>query len=129
MSLGRVRRMDSYYNNYLFIALFLGVAILFPLMPLAIARIVAPRKPSKIKQDIYECGLESKGDAWVQFRVQYYLYAIVFVIFDVEAIFLIPWAVAFGGLSVGACLAMLVFVLLLVEGLVYAWSKGVLEWT
>lgn len=121
--------MDSYYNNYLFIVVFLGVAIIFPLMPLAIARLVAPRKPSKIKQDVYECGLESKGDAWVQFRVQYYLYAIVFVIFDVEAIFLIPWAVAFGGLSVGACLAMLVFVLLLVEGLVYAWSKGVLEWT
>lgn len=119
---------DAYYSNYLFIAVFLGVAIIFPLLPLAVARIVAPRKPSKSKQDIYECGIESKGDAWIQFRVQYYIYAIVFVIFDVEAIFLIPWAVAYGGLTIGASLAMLVFVLLLVEGLVYAWSKGVLEW-
>ncbi len=64
----------------------------------------------------YECGLESKGDAWIQFGASYYLYAIVFLVFDVEAVFLLPFAVAFTGLTLGACLAMLVFLLLLVEG-------------
>jgi len=68
---------------------------------------------------IYECGLVSKGDAWMQFRSAYYLYAIIFLIFDVEAVFLLPFAVAFTGLSAAACAAMLVFVLMLIEGL--AW--------
>ena len=111
--------------------LFLG-ALGFGLAPLGLAwlwaRVFAPPKPSAIKNAIYECGLESKGDAWVQFRSAYYLYAIIFLIFDVEAVFLLPFAVAFTGLSAGACLAMLVFVLLLVEGLAWAWAKGVLTW-
>jgi NADH-quinone oxidoreductase subunit A len=64
----------------------------------------------------------------VQFKAEYYLYAIIFLIFDVETIFLLPFAVAFGGLTVGACVAMMVFLLLLVEGLVWAWQKGVLTW-
>ena len=70
----------------------------------------------------------SKGDAWVRFRSAYYLYAIIFLIFDVEAVFLMPFAVAFTGLSMAACAAMLVFVLLLVEGLAWAWAKGILTW-
>ncbi len=88
------------------------------------------RRPSRtrIKNAIYECGLESKGDAWVQFRSAYYLYAIIFLIFDVEAVFLLPFAVAFTGLGVAACVSMLVFVLLLIEGLAWAWAKGVLTW-
>jgi NADH-quinone oxidoreductase subunit A len=118
----------DYHNKYLFIVVFLGVAIVFPLLPLAIAWLIAPKKPSPLKQSVYECGLESKGDAWVQFKVQYYIYALVFVIFDIETIFLYPWAVAYGGLSLGAFLAMMAFLLLLFEGLVYAWSKGVLDW-
>src|SRR5512136_155608 len=92
------------------------------------ARFFSPRKPGPVKSAIYECGLESKGDAWVQFKAEHYLYAIIFLIFDVETIFLLPFAVAFSGLSTGACLAMLVFVLLLVEGLLWAWQKGVLNW-
>ena len=76
----------------------------------------------------FECGLESKGDPWVQFNVQYYLYALAFVIFDIEAVFLYPWAVAFTGLSFGAFLAMGVFILLLAESLIYLWIKGVLTW-
>ena len=89
----------------------------------------SPAKPNAIKNAIYECGNESKGDAWVQFRSAYYLYAIIFLIFDVEAIFLLPFAVAFTGLGLGACAAMLVFVLLLAEGLAWAWAKGVLNWS
>jgi NADH-quinone oxidoreductase subunit A len=89
----------------------------------------SPPKPNALKNAIYECGLVSKGDAWIQFRPAYYLYAIIFLIFDVEAVFLLPFAVAFTGLSVAACVSMLVFVLLLVEGLAWAWAKGVLTWS
>jgi NADH-quinone oxidoreductase subunit A len=107
-------------------------AVGFALAPIALAWLWAkkysPQKPGENKNAIYECGLESKGDAWVQFKAEYYLYAIVFLIFDVETIFLLPFAVAFGGLSVGGFIAMAVFVLLLVEGLVWAWQKGVLTW-
>ena len=70
----------------------------------------------------------TKGDAWVQFHVQYYLYAIIFLIFDVETLFLLPFAVSFTGLPAGAFIAMMVFLLLLAEGLVWAWQKGVLKW-
>ena len=107
-------------------------AVAFALGPIILARIWArvysPPKPGHDKNAIYECGLESKGDAWVQFRSEYYLYAIIFLIFDVETIFLLPFAVAFKGLSAGAFVAMMMFLLLLVEGLVWAWKKGVLDW-
>jgi NADH-quinone oxidoreductase subunit A len=120
--------METYNLNWFFIAVFMFIAVLFPLLPIAIARLVAPRRPGGVKLAAYECGLESKGDAWVQFRSQYYIYALIFVIFDIEVAFLFPWAVAFGGLSFGAFAAMMLFVLLLVEGLAYAWMKGVLDW-
>lgn len=92
------------------------------------AKVFSPSKPNQIKNATYECGLASKGDAWIQFRPAYYLYAIIFLIFDVEAVFLLPFAVAFTGLSPAACIAMLVFVFLFVEGLAWAWAKGVLTW-
>ena len=119
---------DSYTTQYLFVIVFLLVAAAFPLLPLVLARLIAPRRPTPTKNDTYECGLASKGDAWVQFRVGYYVYALIYVIFAVETVFLYPWAVAFAGLSFGAFIAMMVFVLLLVEGLVYAWAKGALDW-
>ena len=119
---------DLYINQYLFIVVFLLVAVAFPLLPLILARLIAPRRPTPSKNDAYECGLNSKGDPWVQFRVGYYIYALIYVIFAVETVFLYPWAVAFGGLRFGAFVAMMVFVLLLVEGLVYAWAKGALDW-
>jgi NADH:ubiquinone oxidoreductase subunit 3 (subunit A) len=111
-------------NPWLTIVVLLFGALAFGGTPLALAWLwskkFAPPKPGPEKNAIYECGLESEGDAWVQFHASYYLYAIVFLIFDVEAIFLLPFAVSFGGLSAGACVAMLVFLLLLVEGLVWA---------
>lgn len=113
------------------VALLVG-AIAFGFTPLALAwiwaKLVSPQKPGPDKNATYECGLESKGDAWIQFGASYYLYAIIFLVFDVEAVFLLPFAVAFTGLSAGACIAMLVFLLLLVEGLVWAGQKGVLTW-
>jgi NADH:ubiquinone oxidoreductase subunit 3 (subunit A) len=124
--------MATEYNPYLLIAIFVVAAAIFALSPLLLAYLWAksfsPRKPGPDKNSTYECGLESKGDAWVQFRSEYYLYGIIFLIFDVETIFLLPFAVAFTGLPVGAFLAMVVFLLLLVEGLVWAWRKGVLSW-
>ena len=119
---------DSYTTQYLFVIVFLLVAVAFPLLPLVLARLIAPRRPTPTKNDTYECGLTYKGDAWVQFRVGYYVYALIYVIFAVETVFLYPWAVAFGGLSFGAFIAMMVFVLLLLEGLIYAWAKGALDW-
>jgi NADH:ubiquinone oxidoreductase subunit 3 (subunit A) len=119
-------------DPYLFIIIFCGVALVFPLMPLALAwlwrRFFQPPKPGSAKNATYECGVESTGEARVQFQSHYYIYCIIFLIFDVEAIFLVPFAVAFTGLPMGAFIATLVFLLLLLEGLVWAWSKGCLDW-
>ena len=124
--------MPTEYSPNLFLAVFLVVALAFPLAPLALAalwsRFFSPAKPGPDKTAVYECGLQSKGDAWIQFRSDYYLYGIIFLIFDVETIFLFPFATAFLDLSFGAFVAMMVFLLLLVEGLVWAWRKGVLTW-
>ena len=119
-------------SPYLFLTVFLVIAIVFPLTPILLARLWAakysPAKPGEQKNATYECGLEAKGDAMIQFKSHYYLYAIIFLIFDVETIFLLPFAVAFTGLSIGAFVAIMIFLLLLVEGLAWAWMKGVLTW-
>ena len=119
-------------HPYLFLVVLLGMAMAFPLIPLALARLwairFAPPRPGPQKNSTYECGIETRGDPLVQFRSGYYLYGILFLIFDVEAVFLFPFAVSFLGLSVGAVIAMLVFVLLLAEGLAWAWLKGLLDW-
>ncbi|HEX76999.1 MAG TPA: NADH-quinone oxidoreductase subunit A [Dehalococcoidia bacterium] len=107
----------------------LALAALFILLPCLLTRLrVIPRKPSPIKTDIYECGLETQGKTWVQFNFRYYFYALVFVVFDVETIFLYPWAVAFNKLGLFALIEMLIFIAILVVGFVYAWRKRVLEW-
>jgi len=124
--------MQVEYSPSLFVLILGAGALAFALVPLGLAwawaRKFSPPKPGPDKNAIYECGLESKGDAWVQFKSEYYLYAIIFLIFDVETIFLLPFAVAFTGLGVGAFAAMMVFLVLLVEGLAWAWQKGVLTW-
>ncbi|PYK63514.1 MAG: NADH-quinone oxidoreductase subunit I [Verrucomicrobia bacterium] len=125
--------MNAAENDpYLLIVVFAVAAVLFALVPMGLARLwfrkFSPLKPGPDKNATYECGLESKGDAWVQFKSEYYLYAIIFLIFDVETIFLLPFAVAFTSLSAGAFAAMMLFLALLVEGLIWAWQKGVLNW-
>ena len=86
----------------------------------------APAEPDQ--QQTYECGIETVGDTWIQFKVQYYIYALVFVVFDIEAVFLFPIAAAFGQLDLFAIGAAVLFIFLLTDGLIYAWSRGVLEW-
>jgi NADH:ubiquinone oxidoreductase subunit 3 (subunit A) len=125
--------MDLHFiDTYRPIGILMIAAVGFAVAPLVMAWLwskkFSPRKPGPVKNATYECGLESKDDAFVRFRPEYYLYAIVFLIFDVEAIFLLPFAVAFTRLTVGASIAMLIFLLLLVEGLVWTWRKGILTW-
>ena len=106
----------------------------FPMIPLGLAWLwrffFARPKPGPVKNAVYECGLVSTGDTWVRHKVHYYLFAIVFLIVDVEVVFLIPFAMAFSKPEVTAaqCVVMLLFVLLLAEGLVWAWCRKFLEW-
>ncbi len=90
---------------------------------------IRPEAPNPIKEDTYECGVPTEGPAWVQFNFRYYYYALLFVIFDVEAVFLYPWAVSFERVAVAGFVEVLTFVVILVIGFVYAWRKKALEWT
>jgi NADH-quinone oxidoreductase subunit A len=120
--------MDTYTHQYLVLLVFFAVATVFAVAPILIAKAVAPKKPSQSKQDSYECGLEAKGDPWIQLNVQYYVYALAFVAFDLEAPFLYLWAVVFHKMPISVFIEMLVFIGVLMFGLIYAWRKGILEW-
>jgi NADH-quinone oxidoreductase subunit A len=120
-------------HPYAFIALYVAVAFAFPLLLLAVTWLwrafFQPQKANAIKNNTYECGLEVTPAPPVQFKAHYYLYALLFLVFDVEVLFLLPFAAALTPqVPVTALLAMLVFILLLVEGLVWAWHRGHLEW-
>jgi NADH:ubiquinone oxidoreductase subunit 3 (subunit A) len=115
-------------NDWMFIGIFLLLAPVFPGLALLIPRLIAPKKPNSAKSETYECGIQTYGDTWVQFKAQYYIFALVFLIFDVEIVFLFPWAVAFNQIPLFAVFEGVLFILILVAGLIYAWRKGVLEW-
>jgi NADH-quinone oxidoreductase subunit A len=114
-------------SDYNFVAVFLIVVIIFPFIALGLAWLLRPKKPNPVKTQTYECGLQTIGNTWVQFRAQYYIYALVFVVFDVEAAFLFPWAVAYNKLGLWALAEAFLFVAILTVGLVYAWRKGALR--
>ena len=115
-------------NDWIFIGIFLLLAPIFPAAALLIPRLIAPRKPNPLKTETDEGGVETYGETWVQFKAQYYIFALVFLIFDIEVVFLFPWAVAFDQLPMFAVLEGVLFILILVAGLLYTWRKGVLEW-
>jgi len=115
-------------NSFGPIALFFVVAVIFPVVPLLLSRLIAPRRPNRVKLSPYESGVETIGPTHVQFRTRYYLYAIIFVIFDIEAIFLFPWAVAFEKLGLFALVEMTIFIAFLLVAFAYAWRKRALEW-
>ncbi len=115
-------------DNWLFVGIFVLIAAVFPGAPILMAKFLGPNKPNKIKNEAYECGIETVGETWVQFKVQYYIFALVFLIFDVEAVFLFPWAVAFDKLLLFAVFEGILFIVILLGALLYAWRKGYLEW-
>ncbi|MFZ4814062.1 MAG: NADH-quinone oxidoreductase subunit A [Phototrophicaceae bacterium] len=115
-------------SDWVYIGLFFVVAFILPAAPILVAAVLNPKKPNAIKLQTYECGVETVGDTWVQFKVQYYIYGIIFLVFDVEMIFLLPWAVAFNELSFFAFGAGFLFIFLLTDALIYAWRKNALAW-
>jgi NADH:ubiquinone oxidoreductase subunit 3 (subunit A) len=115
-------------SEWIYIGLFLLIGIIVPIVPLVIARFISPHKSNPIKQSTYECGIETVGDSWVQFKAQYYIFALVFLVFDVETVFLFPWALTVNQLPLFVTMEGILFIGILVAGLVYAWRKGMLEW-
>ncbi len=125
--------MEDYLRQYTLIVIFTGVALIVPTSMIVISRLfqalrIRPRKPTGVKLDTYECGMEPIGGHWGQFNFRYYMYALLFVIFDVEAVFIYPWAVKFNQLGLFALVEMFVFIGILVVGWLYAWRKKDLEW-
>nr|YP_009433318.1 NADH-plastoquinone oxidoreductase subunit 3 [Zostera marina]YP_010193454.1 NADH dehydrogenase subunit 3 [Zostera nigricaulis]YP_010193625.1 NADH dehydrogenase subunit 3 [Zostera japonica]YP_010205198.1 NADH-plastoquinone oxidoreductase subunit 3 [Chorda filum]YP_010574271.1 NADH dehydrogenase subunit 3 [Zostera muelleri]ATD85228.1 NADH-plastoquinone oxidoreductase subunit 3 [Zostera marina]QZQ52674.1 NADH dehydrogenase subunit 3 [Zostera nigricaulis]QZQ52845.1 NADH dehydrogenase subunit 3 len=107
---------------------FIIISSVIPILAFVISGALAPISEGTEKFSSYESGIEPFGDAWVQFRIRYYMFALVFVVFDVETVFLYPWAMSFDVLGVSVFIEALIFVLILIVGLVYAWRKGALEW-
>jgi NADH-quinone oxidoreductase subunit A len=114
--------------GYIPILIFILVAVAFPLVTLLLSRVVRPANYGKVKMAAYECGVEAAGEARGRYSVKYYIIAVLFVVFDVEVIFLFPWAVRFNMLGLFGFIEMLVFIGILVLGYFYAWKKGALEW-
>lgn len=115
-------------GNFAFILILSTVAFIIPFAAVVLGAILGPRRPDVIKTDTYESGVETIGDTWVQFKAQYYLIGLIFLIFDVEVIFLFPIAVAYNQLSLFAVFATVTFVVILLLGLLLEWRKGALEW-
>nr|YP_010976327.1 NADH dehydrogenase subunit C [Myosoton aquaticum]UFH81908.1 NADH-plastoquinone oxidoreductase subunit 3 [Myosoton aquaticum]WNX95128.1 NADH dehydrogenase subunit C [Myosoton aquaticum]WNX95294.1 NADH dehydrogenase subunit C [Myosoton sp. XL-2023a] len=108
---------------------FLIISSIIPILAFIFSEILAPISKGPEKLSSYESGIEPMGDAWLQFRIRYYMFALVFVVFDVETVFLYPWAMSFDVLGISVFIEALIFVLILIVGLVYAWRKGALEWS
>lgn len=115
-------------TEYFAVLVFLGVGIVMILVTFFIARLLRPSNPYPAKNQVYECAEKPIGDSWIRFNNRFYIFALIFVVFDVEAVFLFPWAVAFGQLGLFALVEMVIFILILMFGLYYAWRKGVLKW-
>ncbi len=116
-------------TGYEYLLVFLIVCTLVPISGIVLAKQLSPALGGPENRLSYESGCEPKGGAWIQFNIRYYMFALAFVIFDVETVFLYPWAVAFNQLGLLAFIEALIFIAILVIGLVYAWRKGALEWS
>ena len=115
-------------SDWLYIGIFVVIALALPAVAIGMAALLSPKKPNRIKETTYECGIETVGESWVQFKPQYYIFALVFLIFDVETVFLFPWAAAYGQLTLYGVAEAVIFIAILAAGLVYIWRKGALEW-
>lgn len=113
----------------IFLILALGFAILLILLPPLLRRFgIVPKKPNPAKTTTYECGMEPVGTSWIQFKAQYYVFALLFVAFDIQVVFLYPWAATLNQLKLFGLVEMVAFFLILIVGFIYAWKKGVLVW-
>ncbi len=116
-------------SGYDYLLGFLIISALVPVIALTLSKVFRPLGGGAFRKTTYESGIEPQGDSWIQFNIRYYMFALVFVIFDVETVFLYPWAVAFEKVGLLAFIEALIFIGILVIGLVYAWRKGALEWS
>ena len=119
---------ETYATIYTPVIVAALVGIIFVASTLFVANLLAPRIRGRTKETIYECGMQPIGQGWSQMNLRYYLYAFVFLIFEIEAVFLFPWAVVFRRLGPFAFWEMMLFLAMLLFGLAYAWRKGVLQW-
>ena len=125
---GAIRLQAAVLQSYVPIFLFVLIAVGFAIFTILFSRLVHAGKPNAVKLEPYECGIETEGDARDRYSIRYYLIAMLFVIFDVETVFMFPWAVSLDRLAVFGLVEMLVFIVILALGLLYAWRKGVLRW-
>src|SRR6476660_9792824 len=116
--------MSTFLRKYLTVAIFGGAAVLLLVLLLGVGSLVRPSRPQPQKYITYESGVDPVGTGWSQSQIRYYIFALLFVMFDVEAVFILPWAVRLEALGVFGLVEMVVFILILVLGLVYAWRKG-----
>lgn len=117
-------------SEIIYFSIFTIVGIAIVAIAIGLARVLSTRKPTKAKLETYECGnLNVTGDPRIQFKIHYYIFALLLVLFDVEMIFVFPWAVVFKSLGLFAFVEMIMFIAILLLGLYYAWRKGVLKWT
>jgi NADH-quinone oxidoreductase subunit A len=120
--------MEGYYSQYITVAAVAGAAVVMFALMLGLARLLRPTNPTPDKLLTYECGVDPFQGNWSQTHVRYYLYALLFVVFDVEAVFVYPWAVVLRELGLFALVEMAIFIGILAAALVYAYRKGVLSW-
>ncbi len=120
--------MSEFLRSYLSVLVFCGAAVMMVGAMLGAGRLVRPVRPSAQKYVAYESGVDPVGTGWSQSQIRYYIFALLFVMFDVEAVFIFPWAVQLESLGVFGLVEMLIFVVILALGILYAWRKGVLRW-
>jgi len=120
--------VSDFLRQYLTVAIFAGAAVLMVGLMLGAGRLVRPTRPQPQKYLNYECGVDPVGTGWAQSHVRYYIFALLFVMFDVEAVFIFPWAVRLDAMAVFGLVEMTIFIAVLALGLLYAWRKGVLRW-
>jgi NADH-quinone oxidoreductase subunit A len=120
--------VGAYFEDYITVAAFAAFGALLVAASVGISRLIQPRKPSATKAQAYECGMDPVGSGWSQSHVRYYIFALLFLIFDVEAVFIFPWAIRLESLGTFALVEMIIFIVILLAGLIYAVRKGVLKW-
>ncbi len=120
--------MSELLRSYLTVAIFGGLGVLLVGVLLGAGSLLRPSKPTEEKLTTYESGVDATGDMWSQSNIRYYVFALLFVLFDVEAVFIFPWAVRLEAYGVFGLIEMAIFIFILVLGLAYAWRKGVLKW-